>query len=140
MICCLSEQKEIKAIIFFPLHQIALLNRIEIESHCIVIGVNRIALLAASYVSSVYCIVGYASRCVSHRPQLWRCTSLISMPFIGLMDSYQSLPFGLNLLIYLPVCCSLCCRVEQCLFEVYMFINTCIESLRVFCLAHALLN
>ncbi len=60
--------------------------------------------------------------------------------FIGLMDSYQGLPFGLNLLIYLPMCCLLCCRVEQCLFEVYMFINTCIESLRVLCLAPALLN
>ncbi len=71
--------KEIKAIIFVPWHRIAS-NRIvlnQIESHCFVIGVNRIASLAASYVSSMYRIVGYASRCVSHRPQLWRCTSLI---------------------------------------------------------------
>ncbi len=29
------------------------------------------------FISSMYRIVGYASRCVSHRPQLWRCTSLI---------------------------------------------------------------
>ncbi len=43
--------------------------------------------------------------------------------FIGLMDSYQSLPFGLNLLIYLPMCCSLCCRIEQCLFEVCLLIH-----------------
>ncbi len=71
--------KEIKAIIFFPLHHIAsnriVLNQNKIESHWIIIGVNRIASLAASYVSSMYRIIGYASRCVSH--QLWRCTSLI---------------------------------------------------------------
>ncbi len=58
-----------------------------IELHCV--ELNRIALhrnrvesyriasVAASYVSSMYRIVGYASRCVSHRPQLWRCTSLL---------------------------------------------------------------
>ncbi len=73
--------KEIKVIIFFPLHRIAsnriVLNWIEIESHCIVIEVNLIASLAASYLSSMYHIVGCASRCVSHRPQLWRCTSLV---------------------------------------------------------------
>ncbi len=47
-----------------------------IESHCvesnrnrIVIGVNRIASVPASYVSLMYRIVGYASRCVSYRPE-----------------------------------------------------------------------
>ncbi len=39
-----------------------MLSRIETESHCIVIGVNRIASLAASCVSSIYCIVGDAHR------------------------------------------------------------------------------
>ncbi len=59
-----------------------------IESHCVESNRNRIALhrnrgesyrIASCfiYVSSMYRIVGYASRCVSHRPQLWRCTSLI---------------------------------------------------------------
>ncbi len=51
-------------------------NQNEIESHCIVIGVNRIALLAASCVSSMYRIIGYASRCLSvmemHIPCLMR--------------------------------------------------------------------
>ncbi len=74
--------KEIKAIIFFPLHCISsnriVLNRIEL--HCIVIEVNRIASVPASYVPSMYHIVGYASRCVSHWPQLWRYTSLVTAP------------------------------------------------------------
>ncbi len=52
-----------------------------IESHCIVIGVNCIA--THGYVSSVYRIVGYASRCVSHRSQLWRCTSLMGRVYWG---------------------------------------------------------
>ncbi len=44
-----------------------------LRSHdLIVILVNRIASLAASYVSSMYRIVGYTSRL-----QLWRSTSLI---------------------------------------------------------------
>ncbi len=80
MICCLSEPKKLKRSYFFHC----------IESHCVESNRNRItlhrhrgesyriALLAASYVSSMYRIVGYASRCVSHRPQLWRCTSLFS--------------------------------------------------------------
>ncbi len=37
--------------------------------NCIVIGVNRIRSVAASYVSLMYRIVGYASRYVSYRPQ-----------------------------------------------------------------------
>ncbi len=29
------------------------------------------------YVCLMYCIIVYASRCVSHRPRLWRCTFLL---------------------------------------------------------------
>ncbi len=61
MICCLSEPSKYNRSYFFPLHHI-ISNRFEVELYCIVIGVNRITSLAASYVSSMYRIIGYASR------------------------------------------------------------------------------
>ncbi len=83
-VCCLSEPKKLKRSYIFHCIESHCIesNRIEIRSHCIVIGVNRIASLAASYVSSVYRIIGCASRCVSHQPQLLRCTSLIYYIYI----------------------------------------------------------
>ncbi len=92
-----SQKTQVNLWFAICLNQRNISNRISIgsyciESRCVESNRNRITLhrnrgeshriasLAASYVSSLYHIVGYASRCVSHRPQLWRCTSLLYRP------------------------------------------------------------
>ncbi len=73
-----------------------MLNRIEIALHHNRGESYRITSVAASYISLMYGIVGYVLRGFSHRPQLWRCTSLVAVVelalFSGRMKDLDSVP------------------------------------------------
>ncbi len=124
--------KEIKTIIFFPLYRIV--------SNCIVLNwialqrnrceLHRFVSLAATYVSSMYHIVGYASRWVLHRSQLWRCVSLelIGTYFTSRLTSFN--PFWFSWLWSFIFCywtfkATICkCFYFDCLISTVVFIRT----------------